>query len=131
VDGTEMPGFRRGLDALSDLTTAVRRGADLPDADFGPYETFCRPILLASRGELGDASTLLDSMPDPPHDLLAEVCWFLIGTASSTVGHRESALRVLAALGPAAHERAAGSGAIDLGPIGPLLDSLSGFTRRG
>jgi DNA-binding SARP family transcriptional activator len=116
VDGAEMPGFRVGLMALAELTGAVRAGKPLPDGDFGPYEPWVRGLF---------DDSVLDDVPDPPHDLMSEVCWYLMGVAARAAGHRDSMRRAYDALLPAADERAAGSGCIDLGPIAPLLERLA------
>lgn len=122
--GTEMPGFRTGLPALAQLSAAVRNGAELPEGDFGPYEPWVRPLLLARSGRRVEARAALDVVPEPPHDLLLEVLWFLTGLAALETGHPEALRRAHGAVLPAAHERAAGSGAIDLGPIRPLTERL-------
>ncbi|UWX97382.1 winged helix-turn-helix domain-containing protein [Arthrobacter zhaoxinii] len=118
-DGDEMPGFRTGLPALAELTAAVRNGTDLLDGDFGPYEPWVRPLLLARSGRLTEARAALDVVPEPPRDLLFEVSWCLVGLAAVDSGHPGAARRAHEALLPAAGERAAGSCAIDLGPALP------------
>ncbi|MEB7504979.1 AfsR/SARP family transcriptional regulator [Arthrobacter koreensis] len=123
-DGAEMPGFRAGLPALAELTGAVRKGSDLPDGNFGPYEPWARPLLLVRAGRMEEARSALGCLPDPPSDLMLEVSWFLAGLAALETGHREAGLRAYRALLPAAAERAAGSGAVDSGPVRPLLDAL-------
>jgi len=122
--GTEMPGFRTGLKELAELTSAVRTATELPDGQFGPYERWARPLLLARKGRQTDATAALDTIPHPPHDLMLEVSWFLTGLAAIDLGNQNAARRSYAALLPAASERAGGSGAVDLGPIAPLLDEL-------
>ncbi|WP_072805253.1 AfsR/SARP family transcriptional regulator [Rhodococcoides yunnanense] len=112
ADGREMPGFRTGLTALAHLTSAIRNGKPLPNGDFGPYEPWARP-------------TALDDIPEPPRDVMAEVCWCLVGYAALAAGAENSMRRAYEALLPAAEERAAGSGCIDLGPIAPLLEKLA------
>lgn len=125
--GSEMPGFRIGLAELAKLTAAVRAGAELPDGAFGPYELWVRPLLLARNGRQAEATAALDSFPDPAHDLMLEVSWFLIGLAAIDCGNAVAGLRAYNALLPAAGERAGGSGAVDLGPISPLLTELARF----
>ena len=116
-----MPGFRTGLPALAELTAAVRSGAELPDGDFGPYEPWVRPLLLARAGRLVEARVALDILPEPPQDLLFEVSWSLIGLAATECGHPTMVRRAHSFLLPAAGERAAGSAVVDLGPIRLLL----------
>ena len=123
-EGEEMPGFRLGLPALANLAAAVRAGAALPAGDFGPYEPWVRPLLLARSGRLADARAALDVVSEPPRDLLLEVSWHLIALAAVETGHGEAARRAYAALLPAAGERAAGSGAVDLGLVSGLLAAL-------
>lgn len=123
--GTEMPGFRIGLNELAELTEAVRSGAELPEGPFGPYEPWARPLVLARAGRPDAAVAVLDALPDPPQDLMLEVAWFLTGLAAVATRHPNAARRSYLALRPAAGERAGGSGAIDLGPISPLLHDLA------
>ncbi|WP_342023011.1 BTAD domain-containing putative transcriptional regulator [Arthrobacter citreus] len=122
--GDEMPGFRTGLPALAGLTIAVRNGTALPDGDFGPYEPWVRPLLLARGGRPVEARAALGRVPEPPRDLLCEVLWSLIGLAAIESGDRAAAQRTYANLLPAGGERAAGSGAVDLGPVSELLAAL-------
>ncbi|MCC3267575.1 AfsR/SARP family transcriptional regulator [Arthrobacter gengyunqii] len=120
-DGDEMPGFRTGLPALAKLAAAARNGTELPDGDFGPYEPWVRPLLLVRGGRLVEARAALDILPEPPRDLLFEVSWSLIGLAAIKSGNPTMARRAHAALLPAIGERAAGSAAVDLGPIRLML----------
>ena len=122
--GTEMPGFRTGLTELAELTVAVRTSTPLPDQQYGPYEPWARPLLLARAGQLTEARAALATLPDPPHDLMLEVSWFLTGLAAIDLDDQSAARRSYDALLPAAGERASGSGAIDLGAISPLLSEL-------
>jgi DNA-binding SARP family transcriptional activator len=123
-DGDEMPGFRTGLAALAALTAAARNGMELPDGDFGPYEPWVRPLLLARGGRPVEARAALGRVPEPPRDLLFEVLWSLTGLAAIESGDRAAARRAYDSLLPAAGERAAGSGAVDLGPVSELLAAL-------
>ena len=61
---------------------------------------------------------------------MLEVSWFLVGQAAIDTAHVASAHRAHCALLPAAAERAAGSAAVDLGPIAPLLAELSELCGR-
>ena len=117
----EMPGFSRGIVALSRLTRALRAGQPLPDADLGPYAPWARPLLLARAGRVDDARGALRAAPAPPPDLLLEVTWGLLLTAAREVGDAGTAARARAALEPARGERAAGSGVVDLGAVDDLL----------
>lgn len=123
--GTEMPGFRVGLTALAELTLAVRSGAALPAGPFGPYEPWARPLVLSRAGRHAEAAAALDALPDPPPDLMLEASWVLVGLAAIGSRHQAAARRSFLALRPAAGQRAGGSGAVDLGPISPLLTELA------
>ncbi|WP_104089888.1 BTAD domain-containing putative transcriptional regulator [Arthrobacter sp. GMC3] len=124
-EGSEMPGFRVGLRELTQLTAAVRAGMELPDGQFGPYEPWVRPLLLARSGSQEEATAALDTVADPPRDLMLEVSWFLIGLAAIDCGNRGAGRRAYDALLPASGERAGGSGAVDLGPTSTLLTELA------
>ena len=130
-EGEEMPGFRQCLSALANLAAAVRNGTELPDGEFGPHEPWVRPLFLARSGRAAEARAALDVVPEPPRDLLMEALWFLLGQAAVESGHWGAARRAYAALLPAVGERAAGSAAVDLGPVSTLLDVLRpGLVRR-
>lgn len=122
----EMPGFTRGLPAMAALAAAVRDGPrSLPDGDVGPYEPWARPLLAARTASAPAVRALLDETPDPPRDLMHEAAWMLVARAALDVGHHPGMLRALAALRPAEPERAAGSGAVDAGPIAPVVAELA------
>ena len=132
----EMPGFARGIVALSRLTRALRTGEDLghalgdvpadpadgcgPSDAFGPYVPWVRPLLLARGGHRDEARRALGAVPEPPRDLLLEVAWGLLAVTAHELDDTAVAARAAVALGPARDERAAGSGAIDLGPVRAL-----------
>lgn len=125
----EMPGFTAGIAALDSLCRAVRNDTVLVDRDFGPrdfgpYEKWVRPLLLAADSRLDEAAKALARVPDPPRDLLQEVLWCLLGHAALRIGDAAAKQRVALALAPARHESAAGSGVIDLGPVRPLYEAL-------
>lgn len=125
LEGSEMPGFRTGLHELAEIAAAVRAGTELPDGQFGPYEPWVRPLLLARSGRQEEAVAALGAFPDPPQDLMLELSWFLIGLAAIDCGHQSAGRRAYDALLPAAGERSGGSGAVDLGPISSLLTELA------
>lgn len=128
--GTEMPGFAEGIAALARLAAALRADEVLSDGDFGPYEPWVRPLLF-TRAEhrrhehRRDAAALLDTMPSPPHDLLLEVLWTLVGRAALDIAHAPVIRRAHDALRPAATEWAAGSAVVDLGPVSAILAELA------
>lgn len=128
-DAPEMPGFNSGIRALAEFATALRTGGNLPDGAFGPYEPWTRPVLLARGRHRDGAIAALDSLADPPHDLLQEVLWCLVGRVALDVGHHPAAERAEAALRPAAAERAAGSAVVDLGQVSDILSELASFTH--
>ena len=120
----EMPGFSRGIVALSRLTRALRAGLPLPDdGDLGPYEPWARPLLLARAGHRDEARRALTTAPEPPRDLLLEVAWLLLATAARELDEPSVGARAAAVLRPALDERAAGSGVVDLGPVRRSLTS--------
>ncbi|GAA3882801.1 BTAD domain-containing putative transcriptional regulator [Leifsonia kafniensis] len=128
--GREMPGFSRGIVALAHLTHALRADADLPDGDFGPYEPWARPLLLARAGRREEAAAALEALPAPPLDLMLEVSWFLVGQAALEIRELSAARRARDALLPAAAERAAGSAVVDLGPLAALLGELDALLNQ-
>ncbi|GAA1757211.1 AfsR/SARP family transcriptional regulator [Nonomuraea bangladeshensis] len=132
--GAGMPGLERGLAGLALLCARVRRGLPPPDgdADYGPYEPWVRPLLLAAAGRTDMAAAALDEVPDPPRDLLLEAEWCLVARAAVATGHREAARRARDALAPAAGELAgAGSGLLTLGPVSDHLAALTRVSRQG
>ncbi|MDP4503196.1 AfsR/SARP family transcriptional regulator [Nonomuraea turcica] len=131
LDGAGMPGLERGLLPLASLCTRVRRG--LPpgtgEADWGPYEPWVRPLLLAA-DRRDEAAAALAALPEPPGDLLMEAMWCLVARAAVAVGDREAMRRARAALAPAAGELAgAGSGLLTLGPVSDHLAALADALR--
>ncbi|QCB94711.1 AfsR/SARP family transcriptional regulator [Cellulomonas shaoxiangyii] len=126
----EMPGFSRGIVALSRVTRALRTGGDVeaalggPDGaapGLGPYEAWVRPLLLARAGHRDEARYALATAPPPRHDLLLEVTWSLLLTAAREADVPDVVARAWAALLPARGERAAGSGVVDAGDVRTLL----------
>ncbi|GAA4557309.1 BTAD domain-containing putative transcriptional regulator [Planotetraspora kaengkrachanensis] len=140
LDGAGMPGLERGLLPLALLCMRARRGLPLcPDGrrrphrappetdgtDWGPYEPWVRPFLLAAGGHHREAAAALREVPAPPRDLLTEAMWCLVARAAVIVGDREAILRARDALAPAAGELAgAGSGLLSLGPVADHLAAL-------
>ncbi|MEU6716433.1 AfsR/SARP family transcriptional regulator [Nonomuraea sp. NPDC046802] len=135
LDGAGMPGLERGLLPLALLCMRIRRGLPLcsdgrrhphrAPTDWGPYEPWVRPLLLAARGRRAEAAAALRKVPAPPHDLLMEAMWCLVGRAAVVIGDREVMRRAHEALTPAAREMAgAGSGLLSLGPVSAHLAVL-------
>lgn len=128
LDGAGMPGLTRGLPALALLCLAVARGEPAPtdpQLDWGPYEAWAMPLVLLARGERDAARAALRAAPDPPHDLLLEASWCLIGQAALQLGDRERMRQARRALAPAVGELAGGgSGLLTAGPVAAHLHAL-------
>ncbi|MFI2030958.1 BTAD domain-containing putative transcriptional regulator [Streptomyces buecherae] len=139
LDGAGMPGLERGLLPLALLCLRLTRedqGATLPadrgadriaarSADWGPYAPWVRPLFLLAGGRRAEAATALRAAPPPPHDLLYEALWCLIGRAAVGVGDRAVIRLARSQLLPADGELAgAGSGLLTLGPVARHLAAL-------
>ncbi|MFF8102018.1 BTAD domain-containing putative transcriptional regulator [Streptomyces sp. NPDC016640] len=134
LHGSGMPGLREGLLPLARLSVAVRHGEPLPagrHTDWGPYEPWVRPLLLAAGDRHREARAALRGLPAPPRDLLSEVLWCLVARAAVTVDDPATMLRAHAQLLPAAGEQAAGSGLLTLGPVTDHLGTLTTALERG
>lgn len=134
LTGAGMPGLESGLLPLALLTLHVRHGARVtadPHTDWGPYEPWVRPLLLAHEGREEEAVRLLRTVPAPPRDHLAEALWCLLAHTATKVGDHTTMRRAHTALAPAAGELAgAGSGLLTLGPVADHLDALALELRR-
>ncbi|MGW5638019.1 AfsR/SARP family transcriptional regulator [Streptomyces sp. NPDC003832] len=129
--GAGMPGLESGLLPLARLCVRLRHGA-LPDdgaaadADWGPYEPWVRPLLLAEAGRAEEARAALRVVPSPPRDLMFEAMWCLLARAAIAVGDRTVLSRAHTQLLPASAEVAgAGTGLITLGPVAKQLDAIT------
>lgn len=123
LHGAGMPGVERGLLPLALVCLRLRAGDPIADGDFGPYEPWVRPLLLARRGAR-DAGSALRNAADPPRDLLQEALWVMLGHAARELDDEVAAARVREALEPAKAEIAAGSGVVSAGPVSEILSSL-------
>ncbi|MFE0138051.1 SARP family transcriptional regulator, partial [Streptomyces sp. NPDC059037] len=155
LEGAGMPGLRHGLlplarlslyvrhdetsriDATSrigamDRTGAMDRIAAMDrELDWGPYEPWVRPLLLASRGDDAGARAALRDIPAPPRDLLFEALWCVVARAAVLVGDHAVMRRARTRLEPASAELAgAGSGLISCGPVSRHLDELASALAR-
>ncbi|MFF4764153.1 BTAD domain-containing putative transcriptional regulator [Streptomyces sp. NPDC001292] len=127
--GAGMPGLERGLLPLARLCVRLRHGAPPAgvdeNADWGPYEPWVRPLLLAEGGWTEEAGAALRGVSSPPRDLMFEALWCLIARAAVAVGDRDMMERAHTRLAPASAEVAgAGSGLITLGPVAEQLAAL-------
>jgi hypothetical protein len=101
-----------------------------PDIQWGPYAPWVRPTLLAARGEIDHARTVLRRIESPPRDLLFEALWAVIAHAAIAVDDAEVMRRAHTQLTPAATETTAQSGLLDLGPVRDHLDELASHLSR-
>lgn len=114
LSATGMAGLEEGMLALALLTL----GEPQPDAEFGPYARWARPLEGAP-------------IPDSPRDLLFQARTCLHATAAIEAGDRAAMQRLYDQLLPAADELAgAGSGLITLGPTAFYLARLSAALGR-
>ncbi|GAB3648115.1 AfsR/SARP family transcriptional regulator [Glycomyces tarimensis] len=131
--GAGMPGVERGLAPLALLCLRLQHGAALnvgDGTDWGPYEPWVRPLLLASRGLRDEAVAALRRAPEPPRDLLMEALWTVVARAAVAAGDVPAMRRAREALAPAAKELAgAGSGMLTAGPVAHWLDALDQSMR--
>ncbi|MGW4825547.1 AfsR/SARP family transcriptional regulator [Streptomyces sp. NPDC004227] len=132
--GAGMPGLERGLLPLARLCVRLRHGAPPTgvdeNADWGPYEPWIRPLLLAEGGRTEEAGAALRAISSPPRDLMFEALWCLIARAAVAVGDRDMMARAHTQLVPASTEVAgAGSGLIALGPVAEQLAALEEALR--
>ncbi|MFG1815961.1 BTAD domain-containing putative transcriptional regulator [Kribbella sp. NPDC049174] len=121
LEGAGMPGLQEGLLALALACHHVRHGLPVPDADYGPYEPWTRPVVLLSQNRTAEAAAALQVTPEPSPGLLLEVLWCLTAHAAKALGHHERLTRAQAALAPATTQQAAGSALVTLGPIANYL----------
>ncbi|TDD30829.1 SARP family transcriptional regulator [Kribbella turkmenica] len=116
LDGAGMPGLQEGLLPLAVAAHRLRHGQPIPDADYGPYEPWMRPLVLLSQGRPAEPP-----VADPPPGLLLEALWCVTAHAAREFGDDVLLARARRALAPAADELAAGSGMLTLGPVSNYL----------
>ncbi|MFL6126270.1 BTAD domain-containing putative transcriptional regulator, partial [Actinophytocola sp.] len=94
-----MPGMSDGILGLALLCDRLRRGQPPRPDDFGPYEPWCRPLVLLAAGDVAGARAV--SVPPAPRDLLFEARTCLHALAAVRLGDRETMTRLYAELAPA------------------------------
>ncbi|MEU5878853.1 BTAD domain-containing putative transcriptional regulator [Spirillospora sp. NPDC047279] len=121
--GSGMPGVEDGMLPLALLSLRLQDGtppADLAGLDFGPYEAWARPLILAAQGRDGEARAAAAAVPESPRDLLFEARTCLHLRSATDPATRR---RLRDELRPAAGELAgAGSGMVTFGPVAGHLD---------
>ncbi|MGY3552930.1 AfsR/SARP family transcriptional regulator [Williamsia sp. R60] len=131
-----MPGLHHGLLALALLSLRLQRAhspqaPDGGDTDWGPYEPWVRPLLLAAHHRKDEATEALRRLADPPPDHLQEALWCLTARGAIAVNDRGMMARAHQALLPAEGEIAgAGSGLLTLGPVSNYLHELADALAR-
>ncbi len=106
------------------LPLALLSLGDVPDADYGPYEPWARPLVLLAQGKRAEA--LAAAVPDSPHDLLFEARTCLHAVIALEADDRPTMARLYDRLLPAAGELAgAGSGLVSFGPTAHHLGALA------
>ncbi|MGV9775757.1 BTAD domain-containing putative transcriptional regulator [Streptosporangium sp. NPDC003464] len=128
LTGTGMPGVEEGILplALLCLDAPDTGPVGVTDADWGPYESWARPLVLLAQGDRDQALTAARAIPDSPRDLLFEARTCLHAMIAIQAGDRPSMERLYTRLLPAAGELAgAGSGLLSLGPTAHHLGHLS------
>ncbi|MEV5501569.1 BTAD domain-containing putative transcriptional regulator [Nonomuraea fuscirosea] len=162
LGGTGMPGVEDGILPLALLCLEVGEGVDrgrsreaavgawcwrdggpagvveLAGAEWGPYESWARPLVLLAQGRRGEAFEAARAVPDSPPDLLLEArtCLHVIAvvaTAEEPIdpAGRRLLERLRERLLPAEGELAgAGSGLVTLGPVALYLGHLAAALGR-
>lgn len=140
LSGTGMPGVEDGILPLAllclDLSAPddpspnvqnIRAIEAVPtDADWGPYESWVRPLILLTQGHRDRAIAAARIIPDSPHDLLFEARTCLHAMVAIQIGDRPMMEHLYTQLIPAAGELAgAGSGLLTLGPTAYHLGNLA------
>jgi DNA-binding SARP family transcriptional activator len=138
LNGAGMPGLERGILPLALLclrlahkTPSGLKSAEVDlQADWGPFRPWAEPFALAAAGRHTEARAALRALPEPPRDLLYEVCCCLEATVALEVGDQVVLERVYNRLLPAADELAgAGSGLVTLGPVEHYLADIATALR--
>jgi DNA-binding SARP family transcriptional activator len=128
LTGTGMSGLEEGILplALLSLSAPDVTPTGMNDADWGPYESWARPLVLLAEGNRDQALAFARTIPDSPRDLLFEARTCLHAMMAIQAGDRPRMERLYGQLLPAAGELAgAGSGLLTLGPTALHLGHLS------
>jgi DNA-binding SARP family transcriptional activator len=126
---TGMSGLEEGILPLALLSLGAMDA--VKGADWGPYESWGRPLVLLSEGHRDEAFAAARSVPDSPHDLLFEARTCLHAMIAVEAGDQPTAERLYARLLPAAGELAgAGSGLLTFGPTAYHLGRLASALGR-
>ena len=129
LPGTGMSGLEDGLLPLTLLS--LGDSAAVNGADWGPYESWARPLVLLAEGNRDAALVAARGIPDSPRDLLFEARTCLHAAIAVEAGDRPTMERLYAHLLPAAGELAgAGSGLLTFGPAAHHLGRLAAALGR-
>ncbi|PXY20707.1 BTAD domain-containing putative transcriptional regulator [Prauserella muralis] len=134
LGGTGMSGMDNGIGPFALLCHRLQQGLPPetePDANFGGYAPWCRPLLLLARGRTAEARQAAAAIPESPPDLLLEARLGLHALTAVALGDRPAMDRLHTALLPAADELAgAGSGLVTLRPVAHYLGLLASALGR-
>ncbi|MFB9905761.1 BTAD domain-containing putative transcriptional regulator [Allokutzneria oryzae] len=129
LTGTGMPGVEDGILPLALLCISAPDAE--PAGDWGPYESWARPLVLFAQGNREQALAAARAVPDSPRDLLFEARTCLHAMIAIEAGDRSTMERLYSHLLPAAGELAgAGSGLVTLGPVAHHLGRLAAALGR-
>jgi tetratricopeptide (TPR) repeat protein len=134
LSGTGMSGLDNGILSLALLCHRIQQG-QLPDADpdaqFGSYDPWCRPLALLAAGRAPEARAAASIIPNSPRDLLFEARTCLHAILAIEFGDLPTMERLYAELAPASAELAgAGSGLLTLRPVAHYLGDLAAALGR-
>jgi DNA-binding SARP family transcriptional activator len=126
--GTGMAGLEEGILPLALFCLGAPDTAPIGEnePDWGPYQSWVRPLVLLAHGNVDQARAAALDIPDSPRDLLFEARSCLHAMAAIQIGDRPTLERLYTELLPAAGELAgAGSGLLSLGPTAQYLGRLA------
>ncbi|MDX3076657.1 BTAD domain-containing putative transcriptional regulator [Streptomyces sp. MI02-7b] len=137
LHGAGMPGLERGLLPLALLSLRLTPEEPLstapvaidPGLDWGPFRPWTEPFALLADGRPAAAREALHALPEPPPDLLYEVCCVLESHVALRLGDRAGLQRAHDRLLPAAGELVVGGGLFTLGPLSGHLGRMAEALR--